>query len=453
MQRSPLAATNRNPGSDARQIFQSNRSICVFRLRYNALTNAVVYIFCETMFFSREFLEFSFSRPRTFGLQFSPQAAVTVAHIVDVTGSVTLPIAVYSDIRYPQIHSQCALNLSGFWFFHLAGCRQEEHCSKDTQVALALPCLEQFSLPFTTHERDAKPPVYCPDRNSPVLHPPRQDAVIVSDASRSLECALPLSVEFIGICDFGNRPNRNLSRQVEFFSDCIIAGVMQVILPKGLTLPRIVADELASGVRLLNRLFERISLFWRREKFDLGDEFHTSCCSTDVRFLQVLKLTLLIFDVPLDGFCTDLARRSNLVTFRPQGSLFSPILAAKISKLLHQPTRTNAFKQAHNFGRRVFRRRTDKHMYVVRHYINRHNLKSVLRCYLAKEFFQTFRYPTNQNLLAIPRYPNKVIVANVHSMGCLFGGFIHALILSLPGVVVAASSTRLRRVVSAAQIL
>jgi hypothetical protein len=46
-----------------------------------------------------------------------------------------------------------------------------------------------------------------------------------------------------------------------------------------------------------------------------------------------------------------------------------------------------------------------------------------------------------------------VIVDNVHSMGRLFSGLVHALILSLQGVVVAASSTRLRRVVSAPQIL
>ena len=51
MQGCPLCATNRNPLADTAQIFQGNRSICVFRFGNQFLAGAVVGVFGKAAFF------------------------------------------------------------------------------------------------------------------------------------------------------------------------------------------------------------------------------------------------------------------------------------------------------------------------------------------------------------------------------------------------------------------
>ena len=54
MQGCPLRATNRNPRTDVLQIFQGNRSICVFRFGNQFFTDAVIGVWqngvlCQTI--------------------------------------------------------------------------------------------------------------------------------------------------------------------------------------------------------------------------------------------------------------------------------------------------------------------------------------------------------------------------------------------------------------------
>ena len=111
MQSCPLRATNRNPLPNAPQVFQGNRSICVFRFGNQLFADAVIDVFGKTAFFSRQPLEFAFGRPCTFGLQFSPQAAVTVAHMVDMAGRVDFSITIYGDVHYTQVNPQCIFHI------------------------------------------------------------------------------------------------------------------------------------------------------------------------------------------------------------------------------------------------------------------------------------------------------------------------------------------------------
>ena len=87
MQGCPLRATNRDPLANAPQIFQGNRSICVFRFGNQFFTDAVVGIFGKTALAPRKPFQLALGRARAFGLQFGPQAAVSVAHVFDVAES------------------------------------------------------------------------------------------------------------------------------------------------------------------------------------------------------------------------------------------------------------------------------------------------------------------------------------------------------------------------------
>ena len=144
MQGCPLRATNRNPRADALQIFQGNRSICVFRFGNQLLADAVIGVFGKTAFFSRQSFEFAFGRARAFGLQFGPQAAVTVAHVVDVAGRVDLPIAVYGDIDHPQVNPQGAFHIHGFGSSTSQVAERKNRPLIQSQVAFPLPRLQHF---------------------------------------------------------------------------------------------------------------------------------------------------------------------------------------------------------------------------------------------------------------------------------------------------------------------
>ena len=292
MQGCPLTATNRNPLPNTLQIFQGNRSTCVFRFGNQLLADAMVGVFGKTVFFPREPLEFTFGRPCASGLQFGAQAAVTMTYVVDVAGRVDLPVAIYGDIRYSQVNAQYIFHVNRLWLIHLASGRQKEHPFVQLQVTFPLPGLKQFQLPFSTDKRDAKPPIHRPYRNGLVLQSPGQDAVIVGNTARWLERAFGFVVEFVSVRNFGNRPHRNLSRQPKLFPHRLIELVMQIVLPKGIGFPGGITHELASRIGLFQRVSERGGLFGCREQFNLGNKFYALDYSTNALNFQPFKLFL-----------------------------------------------------------------------------------------------------------------------------------------------------------------
>ena len=58
------------------------------------LADAVVGVLGKTIFLPRQLLQPAFRCPRALGLQFAPQAAVPVTHIVDLAGRVDFSISV-----------------------------------------------------------------------------------------------------------------------------------------------------------------------------------------------------------------------------------------------------------------------------------------------------------------------------------------------------------------------
>ncbi len=368
MQCCPLLATNRNPGTDALQIFQGNRSICVFRFGNQHFANAMIGVFGKTAFFARKSLQLAFGRPRAFGLQFGSQAEVTVAHIVNLAGRVNLPIAIYRDVDHPQVNTQCAFYIYRLWLIDFAGGREQKQTFVKAQVAFSLSCLQEFQLPFTANKGDPQSAIDCPNRHGLIMQAPGQDTVIVSDTACGLESTFYFAIELIGIGNLGNRPHHNLCRKTELLTYFLIAPVMQVILPKDPGFPSRITDELASGIGLFQRMSERVCLFGCGKQFDLSNQFHGLDYSINVLYFHYLKQFLLtFFDVTLDSFRTYMARCTKVILFCPQRCVFPPIMAAEAFKLFFQPARCNPFDQANDLRRRKCRRCAHKQIHRGRH--------------------------------------------------------------------------------------
>lgn len=414
MQVCPLFSMNRNPRPYPFQIFQGNRSICVFRFGNQLLADAMVGVFGKTPFLSRKPLEFALGRPCAFGLQFGPQAAMTIAHVTDVTGRVCLSIAVYGNINYTEVNPQHAFNINRLGFVHFARSREEKYPLVQSQIAFSLPSLEQFQLPFSTYKGYAKPPVHRPNRHALILQAPGQDAVIVGDTTSRSENAFGFTVKFVRISNFGNYPYHHLRRKVELFSYRLIALVMQVILSEGFCLPSRVVDELTSSIGLFQRMPKRICLLGSEEQFDLCIQFHFTNCSTDVLKHQGLKLLLMaVLDVSLDRFRADISRCANINAFRPQCCVFAQIMMAEAFELLFQLKESNPIEQTDSIIGGKFGRCAQKQIYMIGYNLDCQYLEPVLRGASRLEFFQACLNKANQNLLLISRYPYRMVVDQI----------------------------------------
>lgn len=293
MQYGSLAATNRNPRADALQIFQSNRPLCVFRLRHDLFADAVVGVFRKAFFLSGKPPEFPSRRTRAFALQLGAQLAVSITDVVDVTGRVDFPIAVHSDIRYPQVNPQNSFRFSQGRFLHFADCRKKELVTKQDQVRLSLPRIQQFALTLAAHEGDAQSPGNRPDRNSRVLQSPRKDAVIIGNTTVLPECALLVPVKFVSMGNLGNYAYSNLGRQTKPAANILVAQMMQVELSEYPGFPCLLADELAGSIGRFDCSQESSGLFRGEHELDLRNQFHVLYFSANVLIFQGLKLHLL----------------------------------------------------------------------------------------------------------------------------------------------------------------
>ena len=136
-------------------------------------------------------LQLAFGRPRAFGLQLGPQAAVTKTHVVDMAGRVNGPIRINGDILHAQIHPKRLLHVNRLGFFHFAGSREKEQAAIQPQVTIrpaGSPAIPAGASPQTNGIRSRPSTVQI--ETVGVFHAPRQYTVIVGDTAQWLESAL-----------------------------------------------------------------------------------------------------------------------------------------------------------------------------------------------------------------------------------------------------------------------
>src|SRR5262245_65912118 len=89
---SPLRASSRYPVAYPAQVFECDGASGVLRFGYQMLTNFVINVSGKPSLLARKFFESALGRLRAFGLEFGPQAAVTIAHMVDLVPGVNFAV-------------------------------------------------------------------------------------------------------------------------------------------------------------------------------------------------------------------------------------------------------------------------------------------------------------------------------------------------------------------------
>jgi len=289
MQRGSLSATNRYPIADTAQVFESDPASGVLRGSHDALANRVVGVGGKTALFARQLLEAASRRLCALALQPGAQAAVAVADVVHGAAAVPHSVAVGGDVDNTQVHAQEVVNLLGGRLVHFADLMQVELATAVDQICLALHKRQQSKLALARDERDGLPPADRPDAHGLLGQLPSQDALVVGDAAVRVKHALPLAIELVGVRNLRQQADGHLSGQLVSLAHSVVAGVVQIVLAKGLGLPGDFAHVVRRCVRRFQRAAQQFGLPWFGLELDLSNQFHSAQHSTIVLKVQNLK--------------------------------------------------------------------------------------------------------------------------------------------------------------------
>jgi hypothetical protein len=277
--RRPLVAANRYPSPNALEVLKSDYSTSALRLGNDSLGDAMVNVFGEPPFLASQLLEEPLRRLGSFLLEFSPEASIAMANSVDVGmgRGVDLAVRIDGDVLDAEIDAKELPEVLRLGFFYLAGGEEVEVSITVDQVTFTNLGLEKFPVPVAADEGNRLPASYRPDGNvnsSPVLEPPSKDAGVVGKCAVRLKHALLVLVYLVGVSNFSEGSNNDLSRQIELSSDLMVEGFVESVLSKGLMFPRPLANGIACGIGPLKGREKELMLFGSRFELNFGCELH-----------------------------------------------------------------------------------------------------------------------------------------------------------------------------------
>lgn len=275
VQRRTLTTPSPYPLAYALQILKGDRQAVALRGCDDALCHDVISVVCKAAFSTGKLLEFALGRLRTPALQLGSQAAVTVAHTLNVAAAVGATFGVGRYLSHTHIDPKETLNILRRWFRHVAAGEQAERPVYQHEVAFPLLGFQQLPLPLTRAKEDGLAPRRRSDTHLVPVEFPGEDASIKGDRAERLKGALGLFIELVGVRDFGDAAHHHLRRELEPLTGVVVAEPMEVELLKGPVVPRQLAEVVARRVCSSERFFKRRKLLFRRQQLDFSRQSHT----------------------------------------------------------------------------------------------------------------------------------------------------------------------------------
>lgn len=285
-----LALSNRSPLANVRKFFNRYRSIRALSLQNNLFRDAVVFVGLVAALSAAHLAEFAVSRASTDLLYSGSAFAVTSALVLYALARVAQAVAISRNLSDAEVNAKRILNLFGSWFQDFADGKQKEIALVIHKVGLALSGFKQLLLSLAADVRNLLTTAHRPDGDELLFSAPCQNPIVKRECAKRLEIAASVGVQLVGVRNFGNRSDHNLSRQIKAFSNVGISQLVQVVLLECLSVPSNHADSVTSGVGFLKRSLESLSLFFRRIQFDLCYQLH------DLNLTQVFKYGKFIPD-------------------------------------------------------------------------------------------------------------------------------------------------------------
>jgi len=286
-----LRPSSPRPRANMGQIFDRNRPLCAFGLRNNPFGEVVVHPGGKPALLTGQLLQPATTTECALPLELVSQTPMAIAHVLDCLPRKDFPIAIDRDIRHAQIETENIFHVDWLRCFNVASGKQVPVATHKGQVGFAASSRKQRPLTLTTHKGNGLTLIKSPDRDGSIGHGKRENAFVVGDCSQRSKRTLCLAIQLIGICDFGDTAHRQLGREPEGLAHIAIGEPVNWELTKGACGPGDLADEIAGSVSPLKRALEGISLFRRREEFQLNGQSHATNIAQGERLCQRLSST------------------------------------------------------------------------------------------------------------------------------------------------------------------
>jgi len=256
-----IATVNRYPQPYAFEVFKGYSSEGVLSFWNNPFAYGMVDGCCESMFFSASFLEQTFSRLCSFGLEFASDFCVSTSFSVEFFANPSLSIDIRSYVFDSDIYSEKVLRQEGFCFGNFnCGCNVELFVFEN-KICLSPDFVNSFLLVCAFLDGDFLSAFKCEygDGFKPF---PTEDTLVVDDCSMQVECCCCFvgSVSFVGICHFADGSHSHLGRELEVFPDFTVNKVMELPIVKSFSLESGFSNVVAGSVEAFHSLKESLEL-------------------------------------------------------------------------------------------------------------------------------------------------------------------------------------------------
>ncbi len=274
MQRSSLRPFRPNPLPDALKLLEGNGSLCALSRFYDAFCNNVVCVAGKAGLTTRAASKLALSRACAFFLQLGSKATVTVPDALNVRSAHLFAVGSACDVIDAEVYAQNTLNIVGRRCLDFAGCEKIERPTHEGKVTFALLRLQQLPLAFAACKGNIGAPVNRPDRHNTLRQLVTQYPAVIADCAQRLKGALGFFVQFVGVSNFRDAADDDLSRKREGFFDMTVNEFLKPELAERARIPSNFRDIVTRLVSPFHRLFQCRSLFGCRQEFQLGDELH-----------------------------------------------------------------------------------------------------------------------------------------------------------------------------------
>lgn len=269
-----LRPSSPDPRANMRQIFDGNRPLRAFGLRNNPFGENVVDVFGKPALLTGQLPQTAAAAACAELLELVPQPPMAIAHVLERSSAVDLPVAIRGDVRYTQVDAKHIVNITWLRGFDLGSGEQIPVASYKRQIGFAAPEGKQLALPLATHKRDVLPSVTCPDRSSSVLVGVGEDAIIIGNRATWRKRALCLPIQLVRIRDFGDTAHRELGGEAKRLTHRTVGQPVDWKLAKRFAVPRHLTDVVTGSVRRLKCALQGVRLFGCGKEFQLDRQSH-----------------------------------------------------------------------------------------------------------------------------------------------------------------------------------
>lgn len=261
------------PRTDARQVFQGDPPLRAFGFCSEPLANSVVGVGLKAPLTPGQLAQLAFCRQRTDLLKCGATGGIPLAARFDLRSAERLSVAIRGNVHNTEVNAQKSISLVQIRRWHLAGDIQEPFTAPIHQIAFALLEGQHSPLVFATDEGDRLPACDRPDRDGSPGQIKAQAARVIRQRSERLEGAQRFAIELVGVGNFCDASDGNLSAQTKRRAHILIHELVQGELAKGLALPGNAGDRVACRVGCFKRAAQGVGLLCGGVQLDLGGEF------------------------------------------------------------------------------------------------------------------------------------------------------------------------------------